>query len=959
MKLRRTYSLLACVLLLSVFVTSPAIQQQPCTPPATLAASAEPNIFNDEQEIYLGDAVAEQIQKDYRVIEDPELTSYLTRIGNRLITHLPLNKLQFQFFLVDLPDANAFVLPGGRIYVSRKLIAAVRTEDELASVIAHELGHLVAHHSAIDTTRRLKEVLGVTSVGDRRDIFEKYNQLIENVRRKPEAYKVREREGQISADQVGMFALVAASYDPQAMATFWVRTTETKGKKGNWFSDLFGTTKPEERRLREMIKLASAVPPNCRQASAATQSDDFKQWQSNVVSYTGLGRKESLHGVVAKRELNPPLRSDIFHLRFSPDGQYILAQEDTGITILTREPFAPKFRIDTHDDTYYAGFTPDSQNVVFTTSKLRVERWNIVEEKLADAKEVVLVKGCLQTQLSPDGKLLACLNPDFDLSLINVASGQAVWNKKDFFVPTYSDYLAIYGGLITRGDDSTDINLGLLNLDFTPDGRFFAAGYNGPVSLGRNDFQDVAIAIDVTAMAPVSIPDSVKKLIAGGFTFMDNGRLVGLNLSNVKKSPVVSFPSGQVLMELELWRKGIQAPTRGEYLLIRPIKDFALGVMDIQAKKITKASERPALDIFDPYFVAERRNGELGLYRLAKSELIAATLLTSPSLGRLRVTELSPDMKWVGLSGRSRGGIWNLATGEAALSLRGFQGGYLSEDDHFYGDFPKFQEAERNVAKFNLKNSEIFPGPKIEGQNARQFGKYLLVTKRAKDKEKRYGDIEFVDTATNKKIFVDYRQNVITEMLDARTMTPLWSKTHTKEAPRVWVASPHDTLALVWNVKSDAAQAEIKADARLSRQLATMKEKEGDYFVQILGAPDGKELGRLLIETGKGSFRLSSVFAAGDWVVITDTENRVLIYSLATGELKGRIFGGYVTLSQTAKRICVQNETGKLAVYDLDTLEKKDEFVFASPISMLRFSPNGQQLIVLTANQTIYILSIS
>ena len=108
-----------CVLLLILTIIFPSAAQQPCTPPLPGASGRDSNIFTEEQEIHLGDAVAEYIQKDYRVIEDPEVTAYLTKIGERLTRHLPLNKLRFQFFLVDLPDANAFVLPGGRIYVSR------------------------------------------------------------------------------------------------------------------------------------------------------------------------------------------------------------------------------------------------------------------------------------------------------------------------------------------------------------------------------------------------------------------------------------------------------------------------------------------------------------------------------------------------------------------------------------------------------------------------------------------------------------------------------------------------------------------------------------------------------------------------------------------------------------------------------------------------------------------------
>jgi hypothetical protein len=330
-------------------------QQTDCLPPVALPVATEPNIFNDEQEGFLGDAVAEHIQKNYHVIEDTAVTGYLAQLGERLTKQLPLNKLRFQFFLVDLPDANAFVLPGGRIFVSRKLVGAAQSEDELASVIAHELGHLVAHQSAIETTRSFKEVLGVTEVSDRRDIFNKYNQLIESLNLKPGAFKTRDREkGQLSADQAGMFALVRAGYDPSAMVRFWERITETKGKQGSWISDLFGTTRPEERRLREMTKAAEAVPASCKQPVAGNRVEGFKQWQTAVLSYTGLGRTESLHGVLSKVQLSPPLRSDIIHLRFSPDGKYVLAQDDSGINVLSRDPFKPLFRIKTFDDTYYA-----------------------------------------------------------------------------------------------------------------------------------------------------------------------------------------------------------------------------------------------------------------------------------------------------------------------------------------------------------------------------------------------------------------------------------------------------------------------------------------------------------------------------------------------------------------------------------------------------------------------------
>ena len=752
-----------------------------------------------------------------------------------------------------------------------------------------------------------------------------------------------------------MFALVAAGYDGEAMARFWDRIAGTQGKKGNWLTDLFGSTRPEQKRLREMVKAAESLPAECRQKSAASQSELFAQWQSKVIAYNGLGRKELLHGVLSKQQLSPPLRSDIVHLRFSPDGAYILAQDDAGINVLSREPFAPLFRIDTEFDTYYANFTPDSKEIIFYSDNLRVERWSISEAQRNEVKEVVLLKGCLQTQLSPDGKLLACLDPEFNLNLLRVENGETVWSKKEFYTPNYWEAVRIYAQLRLRRDDSSDLNLAVTRMRFSPDGRYFVAGHNIPRGFQNPVSGDFVEAIDTSTFAKVSIPDSVKKLIAGGFTFVGNDRIAGINHETVKKSAVVKFPSGEVVTELELWRKGMSAPTRGDYLLIRPVKDFAVGVLDINSKTITKANERAALDIYEPYFIAEMRNGQVGLYKLEKNELVATAALSNVSLGRLRVAEISNELKWLALSGRSRGGVWNLAKGEAALSLRNFQGGYVSDDGYFFGEFPKTEDVERNIARFNLSNGEAVAGPKIEGESSHQYGQYLFTIKSAKAAEKppEAGD------KPPKLNPADYRRNVVIEMFDARTMKSLWSQAFAKEAPRVWIAPGNQTMALLWSVTTDAAKSAISGDPQLTQMLAKMKEKEGDYFLKIVDAQSGNEIGKLLIETGKGSFRVSNIFAAGDSVIVTDTRNRVLVYSLKTGELKGRVFGAYATVSPASKLLCVENESGKLAVYDLETMEKRDEFIFTRPISMLRFSQDGKRLFVLTVAQTVYILDVS
>lgn len=243
--------------------------------------------------------------------------------------------------------------------------------------------------------------------------------------------------------------------------------------------------------------------------------------------------------------------------------------------------------------------------------------------------------------------------------------------------------------------------------------------------------------------------------------------------------------------------------------------------MDLSTRKIFMANKQSAFDIYNQMFVSERTNGELGLYGLEKSEMRAKVLLPRNPLGRLRVAALSPDWTWLALSERKRGAIWNLAKGERAYLVRGFRGGYFADDSAFYADFPKLEPMERSVTRLDLTRRDVAAGAEIKEERATQHGPLMLVTKPAKKDG-------------------GFDENVTMEVRDVRTSAPLWSRPFPKEAPRVWVDESEQTMVLSWPVTANAAQAEIKNDPGLSRQLATMKEKEGDYFLQVVNAGTGK-----------------------------------------------------------------------------------------------------------------------
>lgn len=100
----------------------------------------------------------------------------MDRIGQRVARHLPDTGIHFEFLLYDRPEIQAFSMPGGRIYVSRKMIAFLKSEDELAGVLGHEMGHVAARQQALELSRVFEDALGLKSVSDTDDLFALYNQ---------------------------------------------------------------------------------------------------------------------------------------------------------------------------------------------------------------------------------------------------------------------------------------------------------------------------------------------------------------------------------------------------------------------------------------------------------------------------------------------------------------------------------------------------------------------------------------------------------------------------------------------------------------------------------------------------------------------------------------------------------------------------------------------------------------
>lgn len=926
--MNRTRTLTGCFLFVLVLLcAAPVTAQQKCPAPPALTESSSPNIFTPQQEVDLGDIEAERVELYARVIHDDQLSAYLNRIVDRILAQLPPTHLQFRVMLIDLPEVNAFSLPGGRIYVTRKLVAFARSDDELADLLSHEMGHILSHQGAIDATRQLREVLGVTSVGDRNDLSEKFNRLLDNFAKNPsEISRMRNEEEpqQYQADDVALYALANAGYAPGSFVDFFDRLTQTKGKSGGWLTDLLGMTTPNEKRLREMRKNLNNLPAACReQPAAAVPSQEFLAWQADVIAYSGLGRKEVLSGLLDKKVLDPPLRGDVTNLKFSPDGKYILAQDDSSIFVLSRDPLRLLFRADA-PDSRPAQFTPDSQSVVFNTRGMRVERWDVAAGERAGVHELALPGGCLQTLLSPDGDTLACINQSFDLILYDVAQGSAVFTKKTCFLPGPEYNFAFFFQLLMSIGQEHEFEW--VWMRFSPDAKTFLAA-NVVAS----------IAVDVDAHKQISLHGGLSDMVKGGFTFLGPDRVAAFDRSNLKNSAILKFPSGEVFKRLQLGGDSLSAATHGDSLIVGPLKDCPLGVLDISMNKIIFSSKDDyAVDAYDQMFLVQARNGEIALFDRAKGQVAAHTALSLSPLGRLQANAISPDLKWIAHSGDTRGAVWNIQTAQRLFFTRSFHGAFFDADSALLADYPKLEPQARSIGRLDLATHQItIADPVGEKGVVRQWGQFLATFKPA---GKSY----------------EFQRDTILEVSDVRGGGSLWTRTFPKEEPSMTLFASAGTLLLGWPADADATKAEIKNHPALQTRLAAMHDRKNAWLLEDLDARTGMEIGALVVDTGKGSFRIETAYAVGDWVVIVDSDSRTLVYSQSTGDQKAAFFGTTSALSPPAHMLAIETEPGTVDLHEIPSFKKCGQLIFSSPVAVWRFSEDGKRFFVLTKDQTAY-----
>src|SRR5262245_37515054 len=107
-----------------------------------------------------GDEEAQKVVEEIGLVRDPSLEEYLQAVGAKLAAVSDRPNGPWKFAVADQAEANAFALPGGYVYVTRGLLALLNSEDELACVVGHEMGHVTASHS----TKRMGAALATAPI---------------------------------------------------------------------------------------------------------------------------------------------------------------------------------------------------------------------------------------------------------------------------------------------------------------------------------------------------------------------------------------------------------------------------------------------------------------------------------------------------------------------------------------------------------------------------------------------------------------------------------------------------------------------------------------------------------------------------------------------------------------------------------------------------------------------------
>src|SRR3979490_592401 len=242
------------------------------------------NFYSLEKEIGLGKALAQDVERQAKLINDPIISEYVNRIGQNLVRNSDA-KVPFTIKVIDSEVANAMALPGGFFYVNSGLILHAQEESELAGVMAHEISHVTARHGTKNATKgELMQLATIPLIllgpggWAGYGIYQGLNLAI------PVTYLKFSRDAEREADFLGLQYMYKAGYDPNAYITFFERIQADEKRQPGTIPKIFSTHPPTPERIANTQKeIARILPAKAEYVVTTSEFDTVKARLRNIV----------------------------------------------------------------------------------------------------------------------------------------------------------------------------------------------------------------------------------------------------------------------------------------------------------------------------------------------------------------------------------------------------------------------------------------------------------------------------------------------------------------------------------------------------------------------------------------------------------------------------------------------------------------------------------------------------
>jgi len=220
------------------------------------------NFYSLEKEIALGKQLAQEVERQAKIIDDPIIAEYVSRVGQNIVRNSDA-KVPFTIKVLDSEEVNAFALPGGFFFVNSGLILKAETESELAGVMAHEIAHVAARHGTRQATRG--ELINFASI----PLIFMGGWTGYAIRQGaglaiPMGFLTFTRGFEREADYLGLQYMYKSGYDPTAFVDFFEKIQSLEKRKPGSISKVFSTHPMTDDRIKaaqdEIQKILAPKP---------------------------------------------------------------------------------------------------------------------------------------------------------------------------------------------------------------------------------------------------------------------------------------------------------------------------------------------------------------------------------------------------------------------------------------------------------------------------------------------------------------------------------------------------------------------------------------------------------------------------------------------------------------------------------------------------------------------------